>query len=192
MYLNNKGDRFVRAILESMLNVDTRKGRRSAAISHVRQLINHATAQELPGGTSSELGSVARSARKPRARPSSATSTCWRCCRSDRRRASAPSVSPSRISSLLASPYCQCGSLRGDHLPRPRRRCSARKARSCASPGGYGRVNAERRELYRREHPLLRGVCGLRSFVASDRTRSFVARSADEFANSSSSASFTE
>ena len=45
MYLKNKGDRFVRAILESMLNVDTRKGGRSAAISHVRQLINHATDQ---------------------------------------------------------------------------------------------------------------------------------------------------
>ena len=45
MYLKNKGDRFVRAILESMLDVDTRKGGRSAAISHVRQLINHATDQ---------------------------------------------------------------------------------------------------------------------------------------------------
>ena len=45
MYLKNKGDGFVRAILESMLKVDTRKGGRSAAISHVRQLINHATDQ---------------------------------------------------------------------------------------------------------------------------------------------------
>ena len=45
MYLKNKGDGFVRAILESMLRVDTRKGGRSAAISHVRQLINHATDQ---------------------------------------------------------------------------------------------------------------------------------------------------
>jgi hypothetical protein len=43
MYLKNKGDRFVRAILASMRNVDTKRGGRSAAISHVRQLINHAT-----------------------------------------------------------------------------------------------------------------------------------------------------
>jgi hypothetical protein len=40
MYLKNRGDFWVRAILEAMLKVDTRKGGRSAAISHVRQLIN--------------------------------------------------------------------------------------------------------------------------------------------------------
>jgi hypothetical protein len=40
MYLKNKGDLYVRGILEAMLKVDTKKGGRSAAISHVRQLIN--------------------------------------------------------------------------------------------------------------------------------------------------------
>ena len=40
MYLKNKGDLYVRRILEAMLKVDTKKGGRSAAISHVRQLIN--------------------------------------------------------------------------------------------------------------------------------------------------------
>jgi hypothetical protein len=45
MYLKNKGDHFVRAILESMLKVDTKKGGRGAAIGHVHQLINHATDQ---------------------------------------------------------------------------------------------------------------------------------------------------
>jgi hypothetical protein len=45
MYLKNKGDLLVRAILESMLKLDTKKGGRGAAISHVRQLINHATDQ---------------------------------------------------------------------------------------------------------------------------------------------------
>jgi hypothetical protein len=45
MYLKNKGDGLVRAILESMLKLDSKKGGRGAAISHVRQLINHATDQ---------------------------------------------------------------------------------------------------------------------------------------------------
>jgi hypothetical protein len=45
MYLKNKGDGLVRAILESMLKLDSKRGGRSAAISHVRELINHATDQ---------------------------------------------------------------------------------------------------------------------------------------------------
>jgi hypothetical protein len=45
MYLKNKGDGLVRAILESMLKLDSKKGGRGAAISHVRQLINHANDQ---------------------------------------------------------------------------------------------------------------------------------------------------
>jgi hypothetical protein len=45
MYLKNKGDRLVRAVLESMLKLDTKKGGRGAAISHVRQLLNHAADQ---------------------------------------------------------------------------------------------------------------------------------------------------
>ena len=45
MYLKNKGDGLVRAILESMLKLDSKKGGRGAAISHVRELINHATDQ---------------------------------------------------------------------------------------------------------------------------------------------------
>jgi hypothetical protein len=45
MYLKNKGDGLVRAILESVLRLDSKKGGRGAAISHVRELINHATDQ---------------------------------------------------------------------------------------------------------------------------------------------------
>jgi hypothetical protein len=45
MYLKNRGDAFVRAVLEAMVKLDNKKGGRSAAISHVRQLINHATDQ---------------------------------------------------------------------------------------------------------------------------------------------------
>jgi hypothetical protein len=45
MYLKNKGDGLVRAILESMLKLDSKRGGRGAAISHVRQLINHANDQ---------------------------------------------------------------------------------------------------------------------------------------------------
>ena len=43
MYLKNQGDGFVRAILESMQNVGTRKGGRSAAISQVGQLLSRAS-----------------------------------------------------------------------------------------------------------------------------------------------------
>jgi hypothetical protein len=42
LYLKNEGDRLVRAVLAAMLKMDTHRGGRSAAISHVRQLINHA------------------------------------------------------------------------------------------------------------------------------------------------------
>jgi hypothetical protein len=42
MYLKNQGDRFVRAILESMQNIGSRRRGRSAAFGQVRQLLNRA------------------------------------------------------------------------------------------------------------------------------------------------------